>query len=143
MQDNKTAISRRQLLHWIGVTAGATAMYQSMSALSFASESNYDRNFTLSGAPKGSSILILGAGLAGMTAAYELRKAGYKVKVLEYNAKAGGAAGLFGEAIVSQSLAVPPNTANSTTATISTRAPGAFPITTMRCSITAISSVSR
>ena len=34
--------------------------------------------------------LILGAGLAGMTAAYELRRAGYKVQVLEYNARAGG-----------------------------------------------------
>ena len=28
--------------------------------------------------------------MAGMTAAYELRKAGYKVQVLEYNPRAGG-----------------------------------------------------
>ena len=35
-------------------------------------------------------MLILGAGLAGMVAALELRKAGYKVKVLEYNNRAGG-----------------------------------------------------
>ncbi len=34
--------------------------------------------------------MILGGGLAGMTAAYELRKAGYKVKILEYNQIAGG-----------------------------------------------------
>jgi monoamine oxidase len=34
--------------------------------------------------------LILGAGMAGMTAAYELRNAGYKVQVLEYNGRAGG-----------------------------------------------------
>ena len=39
---------------------------------------------------KGASVLILGAGLAGMTAALELRKAGYKVQVLEYNGRPGG-----------------------------------------------------
>ncbi|MCW8278450.1 flavin monoamine oxidase family protein [Pseudomonas sp. PCH199] len=65
-------------------------MYQAMGALSFAGESTYTGDFKLSQAPKGSTVLVLGAGLAGMTAAYELRKAGYKVKVLEYNAKAGG-----------------------------------------------------
>jgi monoamine oxidase len=35
-------------------------------------------------------VLILGAGLAGMTAALELRKAGYKVQVLEFNGRPGG-----------------------------------------------------
>lgn len=35
-------------------------------------------------------MLILGAGLAGMTAAFELRKAGYRVQVLEYNDRPGG-----------------------------------------------------
>src|SRR5713101_1327600 len=39
---------------------------------------------------KGASVLILGAGLAGMTAALELRKAGYNVRILEFNARAGG-----------------------------------------------------
>ena len=34
--------------------------------------------------------MILGAGLAGMTAALELRNAGYKVQVLEFNSRAGG-----------------------------------------------------
>lgn len=72
------------------MTAGAATMYQAMSALSFAGESHYDSSFALSGAPKGSRVLVLGAGLAGMTAAYELRKAGYKVEVLEFNQKAGG-----------------------------------------------------
>ena len=33
---------------------------------------------------------MLGAGLAGLTAALELSKAGYKVQVLEYQHKAGG-----------------------------------------------------
>ena len=44
----------------------------------------------MSQAPAGASVLILGAGIAGMVAAYELRKAGYRVQVLEYNSRAGG-----------------------------------------------------
>jgi monoamine oxidase len=35
-------------------------------------------------------VLVLGAGLGGMTAAYELRKAGYNVTILEYNERPGG-----------------------------------------------------
>ena len=35
-------------------------------------------------------VLVLGAGLAGMVAALELRNAGYKVQVLEYNNRPGG-----------------------------------------------------
>ncbi len=44
----------------------------------------------MQGDPKGASVLILGAGVAGMVAALELRKAGYRVQVLEYNGLAGG-----------------------------------------------------
>jgi monoamine oxidase len=84
------AVSRRDLLRMIGVTAGSAAMYQAMSSLGFAAESPYKGPIDLQGAPSGASILILGAGMAGMTAAYELRNAGYKVQVLEYNGRAGG-----------------------------------------------------
>lgn len=88
--DQSNRLSRRTLLAWIGKTAGAAAMYQAMHALSFTGESSYKGDFELNGAPPGTRVLVLGAGLAGMTAAYELRKAGYRVKVLEFNAKAGG-----------------------------------------------------
>ena len=83
-------MSRRDLLRMIGVTAGGAAMYQAMSTLGVAAESPYRGPIDLQGAPKGASVLILGAGMAGMTAAYELRNAGYKVQVLEYNNRAGG-----------------------------------------------------
>jgi monoamine oxidase len=91
--DNESAtpdVSRRDLLRLIGATAGATAMYQAMSTLGFAAESPYRGPIDLRGAPKGASVLILGAGMAGMTAAYELRNAGYAVQVLEYNSRSGG-----------------------------------------------------
>ncbi len=82
--------SRRDVLRTIGLAAGGAAMYQAMTALGFAAESKYQGPVDLAGAPKGASVLILGAGMAGMTAAYELRNAGYKVQLLEYNDRAGG-----------------------------------------------------
>jgi len=87
---NSSTMTRRQLLRMIGVTAGSAMMYQAMSSLGFAAESRFKKPIGLQGAPKGASVLVLGAGIAGMVAAYELRAAGYKVQVLEYNARAGG-----------------------------------------------------
>jgi monoamine oxidase len=85
-----TAISRRRLLTMIGLSAGGTAMYQAMHSLGLAAETNFQGPTHLSAAPKGATVLVLGAGIAGLVAAYELRNAGYKVQVLEYNARAGG-----------------------------------------------------
>jgi monoamine oxidase len=83
-------LSRRQLLSLIGLTAGSAAMYQAMTTMGLAAESGYKGPVKLEGAPKGTSVLILGAGLAGMTSALELRDAGYDVKILEFNGRAGG-----------------------------------------------------
>jgi monoamine oxidase len=83
-------LSRRELLTLIGMTAGSAAMYQAMTSLGFAAESGYKGRIKLEGDPKGASVLILGAGLAGMVAALELRQAGYKVQILEYNSRPGG-----------------------------------------------------
>ena len=82
--------SRRDLLRLIGQTAGGTAMYHAMTALGHAAESSYGGPIHLQGAPKGTKILILGAGMAGLVGAYELRRAGYDVQVLEFNMRAGG-----------------------------------------------------
>ena len=84
------AMTRRQLLAMIGICAGSAALYQAMSSLGFASESRFKLPPTLNGAPAGASVLVLGAGIAGMVAAYELRNAGYRVQVLEYNSRSGG-----------------------------------------------------
>jgi monoamine oxidase len=88
--DAPIAPSRRDLLALIGAAAGGSAMYLAMTALGHASDSTYSGPIKLQGDPKGASVLVLGAGVAGMVAAMELRRAGYKVTILEYNDRAGG-----------------------------------------------------
>jgi monoamine oxidase len=83
-------MTRRQLLRMVGLTAGSAVMYQAMTSLGLAAETNFRGMPELGPAPSGASVLVLGAGIAGLVAAFELRKAGYKVQVLEYNARAGG-----------------------------------------------------
>src|SRR5271155_4127174 len=90
MQSEPATVSRRDLLSLIGAVSGSAAMYHAMTSLGFASDSGYKGPIKLDGDPKGASVLILGAGLAGMTAALELRKAGYEVQVLEFDNRAGG-----------------------------------------------------
>src|ERR1700691_4285569 len=90
MPNEPVTVSRRDLLSLIGAFSGSAAMYHAMTSLGFASDSGYKGPIRLDGDPKSASVLILGAGLAGMTAALELRKAGYKVQLLEFNSRAGG-----------------------------------------------------
>lgn len=88
----RSRMTRRELLAMIGTAAGSSVMYQAATSLGYAAESEFKGPPNLSGAPKGTSVVILGAGWAGLVAAYELGKAGYKVQVLEYREKAGGRA---------------------------------------------------
>src|ERR1700736_3180211 len=90
MSKDHPTVSRRDLLSLIGAVSGSAAMYHAMTSLGFASDSGYKGPIKLDGDPKGASVLILGAGLAGMTAALELRKAGYDVRILEFNNRPGG-----------------------------------------------------
>ena len=82
--------TRRQLLTRIGVSAGSVAMYQAMTQLGHAAGTDFVSPPVLSGARSGTTVLVLGAGLAGMLAAYELRRAGYSVRVLEFQNRSGG-----------------------------------------------------
>lgn len=84
------AMTKRDLLGLIGKSAGATAMYMAMSTFGQAVASPFKAPIKLDGDPKGASVLILGAGVAGMVAALELSRAGYKVQVLEFNDRIGG-----------------------------------------------------
>jgi monoamine oxidase len=82
--------TRRQLLSAIAAVGGTAALYQAMTSLGHAAETQFAGPPNLAGARKGASVIVLGAGLAGMLAAHELTKAGYKVQILEYQDRAGG-----------------------------------------------------
>ncbi len=93
MNQETSSFTRRQFFHHLGAVAGPVAVCESMSALGFLGEP--DRAFA--GPPRlpadsgrGKSVLILGAGVAGLTAAYELTKAGYICRILEAQHRVGG-----------------------------------------------------
>ena len=88
MQGQKS--TRRQVLSAIGVLGGSALLYNMMTTMGYAAETQFAGPPKLSGAKKGASVVVLGAGLAGMLAAYELTKAGYKVQILEYQDRSGG-----------------------------------------------------
>jgi monoamine oxidase len=83
-------LSRRSLVHLVGKAGGAAAAYHTMAAMGLlAVPSAY------AGPPKlppgrGRRVVIIGAGIAGMVLAYELRNAGYQPLVLEARDRPGG-----------------------------------------------------
>ncbi|MBB2201055.1 flavin monoamine oxidase family protein [Gluconacetobacter tumulisoli] len=86
----RPAATRRQMLTRIGIMGGSAALYQAMTSLGHAAGTDFRGAPALTGAKRGTRVLVLGAGLAGMLAAYELRKAGYQVRILEFQNRSGG-----------------------------------------------------
>jgi len=112
--------SRRDFLESIGNLAGGSAVYRAAIALglttattacgsSSAADSSTDTSVTVNPgtttptdtvfvSPEdwpeevgvGKSVVILGAGIAGMTSAYEMNRLGYSCTILEATARAGG-----------------------------------------------------
>src|SRR5690242_7365521 len=84
-------LTRRIFLERLAGTAGAAMTYEAMTALGLlAVPASPASAFELRGQAAGVEVLILGAGLAGMTVAYELGKLGYKCTILEARMRPGG-----------------------------------------------------
>ncbi|MYS86902.1 flavin monoamine oxidase family protein [Embleya scabrispora] len=91
--------SRRGFLQAVGAVGGAGAALTAMGALGLAPTSASaatppfraprESDFTLTGR-SAASVAVVGAGVAGLTAAYELRKAGHDVTVLDARPRIGG-----------------------------------------------------
>ena len=90
--------SRRRFLQAVGISGGAGALSPPMGARGRAPAGGtpappfrppHPSDFTLTGRSAG-RVVVLGGGIAGLTAAYELGKAGYDCTVLEARAVAGG-----------------------------------------------------
>jgi monoamine oxidase len=83
--------SRRDFLQAVGRWGGTAAVYETMVAMGMlrvpAAYAGMPKPQRMGG---GKSVLVLGAGIAGLTAAYELTKAEYKVEVLEAAKRVGG-----------------------------------------------------
>ena len=86
------ALTRRALLERIGYAGGLGAAYMAMETLGLAIPTPAGaENFSLpTDSGHGRSVVILGAGIAGLISAYELQKAGYRVTVLEARDRVGG-----------------------------------------------------
>jgi monoamine oxidase len=82
-------LTRRGFLERIAAAGGATMTYEAMTALGLLAAPVPER-FELQGQVSGIRIVIIGAGLAGLTAAYELGKLGYACQVLEARPRSGG-----------------------------------------------------
>ncbi|MER5910289.1 NAD(P)/FAD-dependent oxidoreductase [Streptomyces sp. NPDC001982] len=95
--------SRRVFLRNVGIAGGAGAMFATMGALGLAPTAAYAAekeapfqaprrsDFTLQGrGRKPADVVIIGGGLAGLTSAFELGKAGYDCTVLEARDRVGG-----------------------------------------------------
>jgi monoamine oxidase len=85
------ALTRRALLEHIGSVGGLGAAYMAMETLGLAIPTPAGaENFVLPPHSGGRSVVILGAGIAGLVSAYELQRAGYRVTVLEARDRIGG-----------------------------------------------------
>lgn len=90
MNGANKAVSRRDFLYRAAAVGGTALLFNTMNAWGMGINSRAGTPPALSGSGKGKKVVILGAGLAGMTAAYELGKLGYQCQVLEARAFAGG-----------------------------------------------------
>ena len=78
---NKTSFTRRDFLYRAAAVGGTGLLLNTMNAWGMGIASTAAAPPQLSGSGKGKRVLILGAGLAGMTAAFELGKLGYDLEV--------------------------------------------------------------
>jgi monoamine oxidase len=83
--------TRRDFLQQVGSIGGYRATYLTMQAMGLIGTAAAAEPLALSkGASHGTKVVILGAGVAGLSAAYELGKAGYECLVLEVRDRVGG-----------------------------------------------------
>jgi monoamine oxidase len=83
-------LSRRSLIHLVGRAGGAAAAYQTMAAMGLLALPQ-----AYAGPPplppgRGRRVVIVGAGIAGMVLAHELRNVGYQPVILEARTRPGG-----------------------------------------------------
>ena len=85
------AATRRDFLRRVGALGGFRAAYLTMQAMGLLGAAAETVPVALAAQPgHRTNVAILGAGIAGLSAAYELRRAGYDCTVLEARDRVGG-----------------------------------------------------
>lgn len=82
--------TKRGFLHKVGISGGPQALYHAMRGLDLFATSEAETPPELTGRGDGVRVIILGAGIGGLAAAIELRKAGYECTILEPRHRPGG-----------------------------------------------------
>jgi monoamine oxidase len=83
-------LSRRSLIHLVGKAGGVAAAYHTMAAMGLLAVPSAYAGPPALPPGRGRRVIIIGAGIAGMVLAYELRKAGYQPLILEARTRPGG-----------------------------------------------------
>ena len=92
MTRKKKGLTRRSFLEQVGVAGGSVALYETMTALGLINlpEAWAGPPELPQGSGTGKNVVILGAGIGGLTAAYELTRANYNCQIIEVTDRAGG-----------------------------------------------------
>lgn len=86
------ALTRREALASVNAVGGEKAAKAALAALGLGPSTHLQYQKLDHGpqAGQGTRVLVLGAGIAGLVAAYELKRAGFEVRILEARQRVGG-----------------------------------------------------
>ncbi|HEY0303102.1 MAG TPA: FAD-dependent oxidoreductase, partial [Rhizomicrobium sp.] len=101
------SISRRTFLERIGQTGGAAAVMGAMRSIGLSATPDSTWTPPTGHAPANTRVIVLGAGLAGLAAAYELQKLGYHCEVLDARTRTGGRCISVRRGFVSEEVGTP------------------------------------
>lgn len=85
----KAATTRRHFLEQLGALGGSTLIVSAMTSWELMGRPAGPRP-VLTGRPSGTKVIVLGAGVSGLTVGYELGKLGYDYRILEARDRVGG-----------------------------------------------------
>jgi monoamine oxidase len=87
--DRESGMTRRIFLERFGLVGGTTLVMTAMQSMGLLAQQAAPKP-VFSGRVRGTKVIVLGAGISGMTAGYELTKLGYDVRIIEARDRVGG-----------------------------------------------------
>src|SRR5579863_4057638 len=84
-----SAVTRRRFLGHLGLVGGSSLVMSALSSWDLMA-ADAGKRPTLSGQPRNAKVIVLGAGVSGLTLGYELSRLGYDFHILEARDRVGG-----------------------------------------------------